>query len=163
MTILCNAEDMAFSGIVFYDNYDRTTMLERLTLNYPRIYDPDSSIFKRVLRLIKNWEPAQWWHTLTSTIIPRLQTFECLGSTIMPASTIIPCLWSFEPLTFPLMWGSTIINQHFTIMDRFYLGSTIIPLYVAAVCICHDELLFAVLAIICAGVLLWKAGVCEPE
>lgn len=44
-----------------------------------------------------------------------------------------------------------------------YLGSTIIPLYLAYVAICHDKMLWAFVALCCACVLLYKGGVCDPE
>lgn len=44
-----------------------------------------------------------------------------------------------------------------------YLSSTIIPLWLSGVAICHDRMLWAFVALVCAAILLYKGGVCEPE
>lgn len=51
------------------------------------------------------------------------------------------------------------INQITMIMDKTYLASTIIPLYIAVLSISHEEFIFAVVALVCAGILLYKSGV----
>lgn len=48
-------------------------------------------------------------------------------------------------------------------MKNVFLTSTIIPLYLAVLSIEHDKVIFAVLSLIVTGILLFKAGVADPE
>lgn len=48
-------------------------------------------------------------------------------------------------------------------MDKTYLTSTIIPLWLSGVMIEHDKFIFFALFLVIACILLYKAGVTEPD